>query len=97
MTGVWEPYYFNEVLSSLSLSLLHTHSFQDVLSHGNRYKMFEMTEERPSYWGPFDNHSDLFSPGERKNHGIPLALQWAFIVTALYVYYDKWSSVKNEN
>lgn len=30
--------------------------------------MFEMTEERPSYWGPFDNHSDLFSPGERKNH-----------------------------
>jgi hypothetical protein len=55
---------------------IHTHSFQDVLSHGNRYKMFEMTEERPSYWGPFDNHSDLFSPGERKNDTIVIALHY---------------------
>ena len=54
---------------------MYTHAFQEVLSHGNRYKMFEMTEERPSYWGPFDNHTDLFSPGERKYHS-HCSVQW---------------------
>ena len=47
---------------------IHTYTHtQDVLCHGRRYKMFEMTDERPYYWGPFENHAELYSPGERKN------------------------------